>query len=1069
MASLDGPADAELSRSVPFHPTVCPMRSSFAFSTLVLVSFSATAGAQTRKLNGPLPLNPAGAGGDVATMELSPDDTRVVYLAREAPDQRPELRSLLLEDTHASVVLTEAIREEETIWLEFQISPDSARVVFSTVEYFPLPDQLGYAGRLYVVDIDGDRPPTLLVGPLLFNDLTSFRLSPDGAWIVFLTWDEWSESSLNSIPIDGHAAPIVHPHGGQWALTSSGRMVHTVAVSGTGELFSVGLDDQNLVRLNAELPAGGDVTRFAITPDEQHVVYLADQATDQVFELFRVPLDGSGAPVRVPPPLDGTADVTDFAISPDSMRVAYLSDQDDEDVSELFVAPSDGSGPSVEISGTLVNDGDVEPGFGFTPDGGHIVYRADALQDGVVQLFAAPRDGLTAPILLSGAHAMGGDVHTNYVFGLPAFLMNTGRVVYRADTGTVGQIEIFSVPFDGSSSPIRLSGPLVAEGDVTDFELAADGSRVFFRTDALVDQLYELYSAPVDGSSPAVRINRVSSGPNSSVPFRVTSDGNLTFYRGAEDEPGFANLYRRRSDASEPPTIVNGSLSQGEVQGDVDQFVASTDARLVYRADQSVDGHDEVLIVSIDGPPEPVRLSDPSTTSKSIEHPRLTQDRAVYVQRLDSGRALFSVSLDGGAPPVALHATNGMIDQGYRFTPDQSRVVFLERGEYGGTILCGALLDGSSPSVALDDPPLPTVQFESALAVTPDGVRVLYITDAAQDEEYGLYSVPLDGSGASVHLSGDLVAGGDVVLAHNHDAPLVTPDSAIAVYRADAEVDERVELYAVAVDGSAPPRKLSGNLVAGGDVDRGFLLDYAGTRVVFAADALVDGLNELFVAPLDASAPPVRASGPLEADGQLGNARIGPDGRLFYTADPEGDSSFGLFATTLDGGPVVDLTAAGPALHSVLDLFDPTFAFDPTGARIVYLAFEANGCADPEIELFAVSSHGSAPPRLLSGPLIPDGDVAEFQITCDGKRVVYLADQDLDEVLELFVVPIDGVRAPVKLSPPLSPGSTVQYGFQLSTDGRRVFYIADAHEPSVFELFQTFLWPRVWKVERRAL
>lgn len=1037
------------------------MTSCFAFSTLVLVSFSAAAGAQTCKLNGPLPLNPAGAGGDVATMELAPDDARVVYLAREAPDQRPELRSLLLEGTHASVVLTEAIREEETIWPTFQISQDGARVVFSTVEYFQLADEGTSGGRLYVVDIDGGRPPTLLVGPLLFNDLTSFRLSPDGAWIVYWTWNEEYGWSLNSIPIDGHAAPNALLHEGEWALTSSGRMVYIVGVGGTVELFSVGLDGQNLVRLNAALPAGCDVTRFAITPDEQHVVYLADQATDQVFELFRVPLDGSGAPVRVNPPLDGTADVTDFAISPDSMRVAYLSDQDVEDVRELFVAPSNGSGPSVKISGTLVNGGVVEPGVGFTPDGGHVVYRADALQDNVVQLFTAPSDGFSAAVPLSGAHAVGGDVHTNYIFGLPAFLMNAGRVVYRADTVTVGQIELFSAPLDGSAAPIRLNGLLVAQGAVTDFELAADGSRVFFRTDALVDQLYELYSAPIDGSSPASRINRVSSGPNSSVPFRVTSDGNLTFYRGAEDEPGFVHLYRRRSDASEPPNIVNGTLSQGDVQGDVDLFVPTADGRLVYRADQSVDGRDEVLIVSIDGLPEPVRLSDPSTTSKSIGYPRLTQDRAVYVQRLDSGRALFSVPLDGGAPPVALRATNGMIDQGYRFTPDQCRVAFLVR-EDGGTILCGALLDGSSPSVVLDDPPLPTVQFESALAVTPDGARVIYLTDAAQDEEYGLYSVPLDSSGSPVYLSGDLVTGGDVVLAHGYDAPLVTPDGTIAVYRADAEVDERIELYAVAVDGTAAPRKLSGNLVAGGDVDGGFLLDLTGTLVVFAADALVDGLNELFVSPLDASAPPVRVSGPLEADGHLGTARIGPDGRVFYTADPEGDSSLGLFATTLDGGPVVDLTAAEP-LHSVLDV-----AFDPTGARIVYLAFEANGSVDPEIELFAVPIDGSAPPRRLSGFLIPDGDVAEFQITRDGKRVVYLADQDLDEVLELFAVPIDGVRDPVKLNPPLSPGSTVQYGFQLSTDGRRVFYIADAHEPSVFELFQTFLWPRVWKVERRA-
>ena len=40
----------------------------------------------------------------------------------------------------------------------------------------------------------------------------------------------------------------------------------------------------------------------------------------------------------------------------------------------------------------------------------------------------------------------------------------------------------------------------------------------------------------------------------------------------------------------------------------------------------------------------------------------------------------------------------------------------------------------------------------------------------------------------------------------------------------------------------------------------------------------------------------------------------------------------------------------------------------------------------------------------MSGPLCANGDVsAGFKISFDGRRVVYRADQEIDEVRELFV------------------------------------------------------------------
>jgi hypothetical protein len=74
-------------------------------------------------------------------------------------------------------------------------------------------------------------------------------------------------------------------------------------------------------------------------------VYVADQRTDETIELLAAPLDGS-SPARVlNGPLVPGGDVRSldllqapFALSPDGRRVAYLADQRTDEVFELFLS-----------------------------------------------------------------------------------------------------------------------------------------------------------------------------------------------------------------------------------------------------------------------------------------------------------------------------------------------------------------------------------------------------------------------------------------------------------------------------------------------------------------------------------------------------------------------------------------------------------------------------------------------------------------------------------------------------------------------------------------------------------
>lgn len=96
--------------------------------------------------------------------------------------------------------------------------------------------------------------------------------------------------------------------------------------------------------------------------------------------------------------------------------------------------------------------------------------------------------------------------------------MTSARTVFRASPSArpllrsgrahrilaAGALTLLPAPLAAQS--LQLSAALVAGGDVTEFELAPDGSRAFYRADQDVDGAFELYSVSLDGGAP-IRLN----------------------------------------------------------------------------------------------------------------------------------------------------------------------------------------------------------------------------------------------------------------------------------------------------------------------------------------------------------------------------------------------------------------------------------------------------------------------------------------------------------------------------------------------------------------------------------
>src|SRR5690606_5082716 len=100
--------------------------------------------------------------------------------------------------------------------------------------------------------------------------------------------------------------------------------------------------------LTGMLPAHVDAVDSNISPDSRYVVYRADVETDDVTELYSVPVSGT-LPVKLNPPLVAEGDVDRFLITPDSQFVIYIADQEVDNRKDLYRVPI-GGGVAVRLN-----------------------------------------------------------------------------------------------------------------------------------------------------------------------------------------------------------------------------------------------------------------------------------------------------------------------------------------------------------------------------------------------------------------------------------------------------------------------------------------------------------------------------------------------------------------------------------------------------------------------------------------------------------------------------------------------------------------------------------------------
>jgi Tol biopolymer transport system component len=786
------------------------------------------------------------------------------------------------------------------------------------------------------------------------------------------------------------------------------------------EVYSVPIDGGTpFDALNAPLSSGQQVTGFQLSAEGRRVVYRSDQRNRGTFELFVAPADAGAPAERVLPGFPLDRDVgAEFRVAPDGTRAVFLADLDTPGLSELYTVALGGAPELVKLSPPLAPGGGVLGGLQLSPDGAQVVYRADPEGDGAVGLYAARLDGGAPPHRLFEPPA-------GRALGRSEISADSSRALFQLSGGAV---ELLSVPLDGSAPAAVLHPPLVAGGDVVRFELA--GTRVVYRADQEADEVLELYSAPIDASAPPVRLHPPLAPGRAVLPdFRVSSDGRWVGFLAdlAHDER--FELFVAPGDGSAPPRLASDPVATAPAPvGDVRAMAPAGDF-VVYTADQERDEVVELYSAPRDGRRAPVRLHAPATAGGDVAAFAVTADerRVVFDGDLETDGVdeLYSAPVDAGAPAVKLSGAlvAGGAVRAWRVSPDGTAVVFAADALRAGQVeLFRVPADGGAPPTRLDPPPHRTFGSVERLELTPDGRSVVYTSDRAQRGRFELYAVALDGGAPPVRLSHVAAPGGDVLDFR------IGPDSARVVYRADQETDELPELYGAPLDASAPPVKLSVPLAGNQRV-----WDYAlgaGERVVFTAG--LASRRELWSVPVDGSAPPV---GFLSPQARVFDLWLTPRGTRVLFRAQNGDGRLHVYCAPIDGSSApVHLDGPIPRYK----FFAPLF---PDEDAVVYFAGTTGGPSGT----YRTRLDGSAPPVHLDAHGAPHG------LSADGRQALVYG--SLGDIVNdgLYVLPLDGSAPAVRLSQRLPPGASVLAGAFAA--GGDVLYIADEERLGVRELY----------------
>jgi uncharacterized repeat protein (TIGR01451 family) len=737
-----------------------------------------------------------------------------------------------------------------------------------------------------------------------------------------------------------------------------------------------------------------------------------------------VPITGGTAVQLTQVPWGSHGVEFDYQVSPDSSTVVYRGQAQTIYVTELFGVPITG-GTSVKLNGPLTDDSDVL-GFRISPDSNRVAYLADQDSEGIFELYGASIAGDTS-VKLSDLLVEGGSVQDDYQISA-----DSGYALYRADQNADKVFELFSVPLDGGDV-VRLNAALHPEGDVSAFTTSPDGSQTIYVSDQEPQRVSSLYRVPTGGGT-SYRLDDSQAEVGDVEGLRISPDGQRVVYRADQNQAERIELYSVPIDGGTTAKLNGTLVAFGDVQSD---YQVSPDSQhVVYRADQDTSGIIELYSVPLMGG-TPVRLNPALEGDRDVHSFRISPDSQRIVYKVDhaddQGLQLFSVPITGGVPVTLSHSVLDVVYVGhpdkdiYQISPDGNSVVFLDAWDVAR--LYSVPITGGTPTLLYE------AGYSIDYAISPDGstVAAKLVYDLGEPTE--LYAVPING-GAAVRL--DAPTNGDMPGIYGSQFRINALGTHV-VYIGDQETESVWELYSVPITGGTPV-KLNDTLVTDGDVTN-FQINPNGTTVIYRADQDTNEMHELYDIPIAGGSVTKISYPPFPSDAVEDLFIITADGRyVFYIINQDADTyrDLYLFAASLEEGTTYQLDYVYAPNNTGFPMERDQFKVGADGHNLAYAVVQSRG---EKLGLYAVSLAGGTPQR-LDGPLAEGGEVdpLSFQVSPDSQTTVYIADQDTDEVFELYAAKLVpgadlGIAKAVTPTDAIVPGKSITYTLTFSNTG----------------------------------
>jgi len=490
----------------------------------------------------------------------------------------------------------------------------------------------------------------------------------------------------------------------------------------------------------------------------------------------------------------------------------------------------------------------------------------------------------------------------------------------------------------------------------------------------------------------------------------------------------------------------------------------------VYLADQNVNGTNELYASLINDTPQPgTRINGALGVNQDVSQARFSPNGKFVAYRADETSdnifELYLVNLSGNTPVASVKingalVTNGNVSSDFKWLSNSSGLVYRADQDLDGQQeLYFVAVGGAAPAAAVKlNTALPITASVSEFGIAANGAFVIARADIDNNGDLELYSISLASSPATpARLSAGVVANGDI------SSFSIAPNSMSVAFAGDKDTDTVVELYLVDLSGSNPgaPQKVNGTLVLNGDVTNSITTGYGfapdSSAIIYRADQVTDTRIEFFLAKIaggTATPPAVAISGSVPVGAIAQAFRFSPtEQKVVISGDLVLDNNFELFLVDFSGAAPTAPVRVNGTFVAGQDI-SPTsgnsaFQFTADGKKVVYVSDENN--VNNINELFAVEVGTLGTSVRVSQALITGGNVSSFGMS--GNTAIFLADADIDQEFELFLSDLTtGTPTPKQVNGPLVTGGSASE-FSVSRDGKRLLYRAVQDSLGVTEAY----------------